>query len=343
MFRVGITPDFLGKDGTPLYDPSAYRVLDAESHIEYEIMAEHAEKITPEQAALYDAIMILMPGVDADSLSGADRRLVHVSRFGVGYEIIDLDACTDAGVAATITPDGVARPVATMALTFMLTLAQRLMIKDRLTRTGQWNERTKYMGIGLSGRTLGTVGAGNTALELFRLVEPFAMRKIAYDPFADKDALAKAGIELVDLDTLLAESDFVSLHVPLLESTTGLMGADELARMKPTAYLVNTARGPVIDEPALIAALTEGRIAGAGLDVFEVEPVPEDNPLLAMDNVVVAPHSLCWTDECWLGCAEAAFRNIVSISKGEVPKALVNTAVTENPAFQKRLDGFRSR
>lgn len=343
MFSVGITPDFIDTDGTPLYDPAAYRILDEAPRLTWEIMCERADRITPEQAATYDAIMILMPGVDETSVGGSDRRLVHVSRFGVGYEIIDLDACSRHAVAATITPEGVARPVATMALTFMLALAQKLLIKDRLTRTDRWSERTRHMGIGLSGRTLGCVGAGNTARELVRLVAPFGMRCLAADPHADRAAMEAAGVAPVDLETLLAESDFVSLHVPLLDTTRGMIGADELALMKPTAYLINTARGPVVEESALIAALRDRRIAGAGLDVFQSEPVEPDNPLLGMDNVVLAPHSLCWTDECWRGCAEAAFRNIVAVSRGEVPNNVVNRDVLENPAFRDRLAGFSRR
>ncbi len=340
MFRVGITPDFIGADGTPLYDPETYRILDSEPNLSWEVMRERADRITPEQAATYDAIMILMPGVEAGSVAGSDRRLTHVSRFGVGYEIIDLAACTEAGVVVTITPEGVARPVATMALTFMLALGQKLLIKDRLTRTDRWAERTDHMGIGLSDRTLGCVGAGNTAQELFRLVAPFGMRLLASDPYADAEAVESAGAILVDLGTLLAESDFVSLHVPMLESTRGLIGADELSLMQPTAYLINTARGPVVDETALIAALDAGGIAGAGLDVFTNEPVEPDNPLLKMDNVVLAPHSLCWTDECWRRCAEAAFRNIVAVSRGEVPNSVVNRDVLDSPVFRDRLAAF---
>jgi D-3-phosphoglycerate dehydrogenase len=261
----------------------------------------------------------------------------HVARFGVGYEIIDLAACDRAGVVVTITPDGVRRPVAMMALTFMLALAQNLVVKDRLTRTGRWSERTSWMGRGLGGRTLGLVGLGNTGRDLVGLVRPLEMRVVAADPFVTIDEAATLGVEMTSLDELLREADFVSLHLPLLPQTRRLIGRREIGLMRESAYLINTARGPIVDQAALTDALQERRIAGAGLDVFEVEPIPAGDPLLTLDNVVLAPHSLCWTDECWRGCAESALKAIVSVASGRTPRHVVNPAALGHG----RLAGLR--
>lgn len=323
-WRVGLTADFRSASGTLLFDEAALRILDAAANIEWEIIPEQTPAVTPEQAAKYDAIMILGPGVPAATLARTDLRLRHVARFGVGFEIIDLNACNRAGVLVTITPDGVRRPVAMMALTFILALAQHLLTKDRLTRTGRWHERTNWMGKGLGGRTLGLVGLGNTGRDLARLIRPFEMRVIAADPAVSPADAAAIGVELKAPDDVLRESDFVSLHLPLTPATRGFIGDRELSLMRADAYLINTARGAVVDQPALTRALARGRIAGAGLDVFAVEPVPPDDPLLALDNVVLAPHSLCWTDECWRGCAESALRAIVAIAEGKRPEYVVN-------------------
>jgi phosphoglycerate dehydrogenase-like enzyme len=322
-WRVGLTADFRNAAGKLLFDEAALRILDAPS-IAWEFIPEHTPTVTPDQAATYDAIMILGPGVPAATLARADLRLRHVSRFGVGYDIIDLEACNRAGVVVTITPDGVRRPVAMMALTFILALAQHLLTKDKLTRAGRWHERTNWMGIGLGGRTLGLVGLGNTGRDLLTLVRPFEMRVIAADPAVSPSEAKALGVELKSLDDVLRDSDFVSLHVPLVPATRSLIGERELALMRPHAYLVNTARGPIVDQAALTRALARKQIAGAGLDVFAVEPIAADDPLLALDNVVLAPHSLCWTDECWRGCAESALRAIVTVAEGKRPNHVVN-------------------
>ena len=206
----------------------------------------------------------------------------------------------------------------------MLMLAQKVMIKDRLTRSGRWNEKLDHMGSGLTGRTLGSIGIGNIGAELFRLAKPLDMVAIAHDPAIDPAQAAAMGIRLVDMDTLFRESDFLAVNCPLNDHTRGLVDARKLALMKPGAYLINTARGPIIDEKALYAALVSGSIAGAGLDVFEQEPTPKDNPILQLDNVVVTPHAICFTDECMRTLAESAFRAVVDVAQGRLPRYVVN-------------------
>jgi phosphoglycerate dehydrogenase-like enzyme len=238
---------------------------------------------------------------------------------------------TRAGVIVTHTPSSMPRPVATIALSFVLALAGRLMLKDRLTRTGRWHERMDNMGMGLTGRTLGVVGAGRIGKELLRMARAFDLKLLAADPYVNAIELGYIGARKVDLDTLLAEADFVVVCCLLNDETRHLIGAPQFARMRPTAYFVNVARGPIVDESALIEALRAGRIRGAALDVFEQEPVAPDNPLLAMDQVILTPHSLCWTDECFHNMASTGLASIVAALAGRRPEFVVNPDVLAHP------------
>ncbi len=322
-FRVGITADVLKSDGLPIFGEAVLGLLD-DPALQWEYMDPGSEEVTQEQAARYDAICAMITTVTPQSLAGKDRRLKLIARFGVGYDTIDVPACTQAGVLLTIAPDGVRRPVATSALTFVLMLAQKVLIKDRLTRSGRWNEKSDHIGTGLTGRTLGSIGIGNIGAELFRLAKPLEMEFIAHDPAADSGFAAGLGVRLVDMETLFRESDFLTVNCPLSDATRGLVSRQLIGSMKPSAYLINTARGPIVDEHALYEALAGGRIAGAGLDVFEQEPTLPDNPLLKLDNVIVTPHGICFTDECMRGLAESAFRSVLDVAAGRKPTYIVN-------------------
>jgi D-3-phosphoglycerate dehydrogenase len=260
-----------------------------------------------------------------------------VARHGVGYDSVDVPAMTAAGVLVTNTPTAMPRPVATIALTFILALAGKLFLKDRLTRESRWHERMDNMGVGLSGRTLGVVGAGGIGKELLRMARVFDLKLLAADPYANAVELGYIGARVVDLDTLMRESDFVVVACLLNEKTRGLIGAREFSLMKPAGYFINVARGPIVDETALIAALRERRIAGAATDVFEQEPVAPDNPLLKMDNVIVTPHSLCWTDECFHNMASIGLKSIVDALAGKRPEFVVNPAVLAHARVQALL------
>ncbi len=323
MFRIGITADVLQSNGLPIFGEAALALLEGPG-IEWEYMDQHSGEISTAHAARYDAICAMVTRVTRQSLSGKDLRLKLIARFGVGYDSIDVPACSAAGVMLTIAPDGVRRPVATSALTLVLMLAQQVLIKDRLTRSGRWHEKLDYIGTGLTGRTLGSIGIGNIGAELFRLARPLDMQAIAHDPAVDAAQAAALGVRLVDIETLFRESDFLTVNCPLNEHTLGLVSARLLALMKPSAYLINTARGPIVDEKALYQALVSGQIAGAGLDVFEQEPTPADNPILQLDNVVVTPHGICFTDECMRGLAESAFRAATDVAAGREPPFIVN-------------------
>ena len=336
---MGITADVRQSDGEPIFGTEVLKLLD-QPDISWEYMAQPSIDLTPEQAGSYDAICAMVTRVTPHSLSGANRRLKLIARFGVGYDSIDLPACTSAGVMLTIAPDGVRRPVATSALTFVLMLAQKVLIKDRLTRAGRWAEKMDHIGTGLTGRTLGSIGLGNIGAELFRLAKPFDMVGMAHDPVADPALAAALGVRLVDMDTLFRESDFLTVNCPLNDQTRGLVSARLIALMKPSAYLINTARGPIVDELALASALAQRKIAGAGLDVFDEEPVRVDNPLLQMDNVVLTPHGICFTDECMRRLAESAFRATLDVAAGRTPPYIVNPEVlTALPAAGANAGG----
>jgi phosphoglycerate dehydrogenase-like enzyme len=341
-FRVGVTRDFLNPQGHIAFGDIGLSLLDAAPGLEWDFLTENVPELTPEQVAAYDALLVLAPRVTARTLADS-QRLAVIARFGVGYDSIDVPACTRAGVALTITPDGVRRPVAAAVLTFVMALSHKLLIKDRLTREGRWAEKLDYMGMGLTGRTLGVIGFGNIGREVFRLTAPLEMRHLTADPFAKPADAAAAGATLVSLEALLAESDFVVVCCALTEGTRHLISRERLAQMKPTAYLINVARGPIVDQQALLAALKARQIAGAGLDVFEQEPIDPADPLLQLDNVILAPHALCWTDECFAGNGRSAIRSILDAAAGRVPQNVVNRAVLESPAFIEKLRRSASR
>ena len=230
-------------------------------------------------------------------------------------------------------------------ITFILALTGKMMVKDKLARQGGpgFAARGQHMGVGLVGKTLGSLGVGNIGAEMFRLAKPFDMNFIAHDPFADKGVAAELGIELVSLEELFRRSDILCVNCPLTAETHHIVNAERLALMKPTAYFINTARGPIVDQKALTRVLQENRIAGAGLDVFEQEPTDPDDPLLKLDNLIAAPHALCWTDQCFAGNGAADIRAVLDVMKGQVPRGVVNREVLETDGFKAKLAGFGTR
>ncbi len=259
---------------------------------------------------------------------------------------MNVQACTDHGCALAITPDGgVRRPVAVAILTFMLALMGKLAAKDRITRQGPdgWARRSELMGVGLIGRTLGQLGIGNIGAEVFRLAKPFGMHFIAHDPYVDPKVAKELGVRLVGLEELFRGADVLSVSCPLNDDTHHIVNAERLALMKPTAYLINTARGPVVNEKAVTTVLQEHRIAGAGLDVFEEEPSPTDNPLYQLDNVLLTPHALCWTDQCFAGIGAADVKAVFDVMHGRVPTGIVNREIVDQPAWQAKLERYRAQ
>ena len=335
VFRVGVTRDFLGPDGTSDLDDIVGPLFE-QVGLHWEYIAENTPALEATQVQDYNALLVLGAGITAETFTSADK-LAVIARFGVGYDKVDVEACTENGVLLTIAPDGVRRPVATSIMTLVLSLSHMLLIKDRLIRAGGWRNTQNYRGMGLVGRTLGLVGMGNIGKEAFKLAKPFGMRHITSDPFITAAEAAEVGVELVDLDTLMRTADFVCVCCPLNEETRGLVDARRIGLMKPTAYLINTARGPIVNQKALTEALQNRRIQGAGLDVFEQEPISDDDPLLTLDNVIVTPHSICWTDECFDGNAKSACTSIINVASGEIPSYVVNRDVIDSPKLQRKL------
>jgi len=338
-FRVGITSDFLKPDGTLGFGDIGLDILSGDAQIQVDFLPDYGGELPARVANEYDALLVLAPRVTTTTLEGS-QRLAIVARFGVGYDNIDVAACTRNEVLLTITPAGVRRPVAVSALALLLALSHKLVIKDQLTRQGRWHEKLQHMGVGLTGRTLGLIGLGNIGREILRIAAPLEMRHVAYDPFVSPEVAGAMGVELMGLEALLAESDFACVCCALTPQTHHMLDAQRLGLMKPTAFLINVARGPIIDQAALTIHLKEGGIAGAALDVFEKEPIDVDDPLLKLDNVIVSPHAICWSDELFRGNGRAACQSIVDVAAGRLPQDVVNRDVLERPGMLTKLKRF---
>lgn len=340
-FRVGLTRDFLSPEGKLAYPDIGLDLLDAVPEIQRSFLAERSSPLRAQDVEGLDAVISLAPQWTAETLKGAGR-LVGVVRFGVGYDSVDVAACTAAGVALAVTPGAVNRSMAESILTWMLALSHRVLQKDRLVRESRWGEKVLFMGCELRERTLGIVGLGGIGRTLVDLVRGLGMNPpLACDPLADPAQAAALGVALVPLDRLLRESDFVSVNCPLNSQTRGLMGRDQLSLMKRDAFLINTARGGIVDEEALVDALQAGQIAGAAIDVFGVEPADGRHPLASLENVILAPHAIGWTRELFRDIGRAACAAVVALSRGEVPVGIVNRDVLDRPGFLRKLESRR--
>jgi phosphoglycerate dehydrogenase-like enzyme len=341
QFQGAFSRDFLNDEGQLAYGEIGLQVLAESSLVTYSFLETYEEVVTPAQIADIDALTLIYPYVTPETFAQGANRLMLIARCGVGYDRIDLAACTEADVALTNAPQAMRLPTASASLMFMLVLSKQLIKMDRLTRQGRWDLRGEVKGIELRGRTLGIVGLGNSGSELARLVAPFEMRLLAYSPHADPAQAHQLQVSLVSLKTLLREADFVCLHCRLTPATRELIGAAELDLMKPTAYLINMARGPVVDHPALLKCLQERRIAGAGLDVFYQEPLPATDPLLELDNVVLSPHWAAGTLDVYYEAGLTACKAMLQLAQGYLPENIVNQEVIDRPGFQAKLAQFR--
>lgn len=319
VFRVGSTRDLMTSAGTACFNESAFSELATNPDIEWEWIAEDVSEITPDIAARYDAIHVNLPRVSAASVSRPDCRVKIFARNGVGYDTVDLAACAAKGILVTNTPIAIRRPVAVAALTMIFAVAGKLFTKDRIVREGRWNDRVEHMGIGLTTRTLGLLGAGGIGQELIPLARPFFREILVADPNVAESVYTALGARHVSFGEMLAQSDFVTACCLLNDETRHIMNAAAFGKMKSSAAFINVARGPIHDETALINALQTKQIAAAGLDVTEKEPIEPESALLSMDNTIVTPHALCWTDECFEDIARTALRSVVDCSLGRRP------------------------
>ena len=255
--------------------------------------------------------------------------LVIVSSQGAGHDTIDAAACAARGVAACCQSGGNAEGVAEQTLGVILSLLKRVPEGDAAIRRGEARDRSRLLGRELAGRTVGLVGIGNIGTRTAHYLKAFGCRVLAHDPYVDREAIAARGAEKVDLERLLAESDIVSLHCPLTVETAGMFGAEAFAAMRPGALFVTTARGGIHDEAALHDALVRGHIAGAGLDVWAVEPPPPDHPLLSHPSVIATPHIAGVTDESRRRVTAMAAETFIAASRREVPPRLIDPASAE--------------
>ena len=275
-----------------------------------------------------DALIVTESPITRRVLSSFDH-CIAVLRTGVGFDCIDVPAATDNGIAVINVPDLWTREVANQAMMLLLAANRKLLEQERSVRDNRWSPRISAPVGPLHTETVGIVGLGRIGSAFARRIKAFEVELIAYDPFIDDEAFEVVGARRVSFDELLAESDYISVHTPLDDGTHHLMNEEAFSKMKPTAILINSSRGPVVDEAALISALQEGQILGAGLDVLEREPPDPDNPLLQMDNVVLTPHAAHYSELSMALRPRRYGVEIAAVLDGRKPMNLVNPQVLE--------------
>ncbi len=303
-----VTGDDLHENAVDLLTRSGFRCV-MSGHL---ASAERKRDLAHEHRVV---AMIVRIGPITPALMDASDRLQVIAKHGVGYDDVDLPAATERGIPVLVTRGANALSVAEHALAMMLTLVKKMPRHHGDLSTGLWRQGD-WLGSDLTGRCLGLVGLGAIARELVALARPFQLRLLAYDPYTDPPAVPE-GVALVDsLDDVLGQADVISVHTPLTEETRGLIGEAALARMKPTAVLINTARGPIVDEVAVAAALKEGRLAGAGIDCFPQEPIAAENPLIGAPNVLLTPHVAGVTADAARRMGAMAAENVLDVLLG---------------------------
>jgi D-3-phosphoglycerate dehydrogenase len=312
-YRVVATDRVSKKGLAPLRDDERFEVVRIKSSTEARFGSEL------ETAA--GLIVRSATTVDARLLEAAPELKV-VGRAGVGVDNIDVAAASERGVAVVNAPGGNTVSAAELTMALLLSVARRVSEADRSMREGRW-DRANLQGVELRGRTLGVVGAGRIGSTVADRCRAFGMRVIVHDPYLSADRLAELRSVVVEMDQLLAEADVITLHVPLTDETRGLIGESALLKMKKGAFLVNLSRGGVVDEAALARALIEGRIAGAGLDVYETEPLPPESPLLSAPNLVLTPHLGASTKEAQVQVALEVAANLrAALAFGDLTHAI---------------------
>jgi phosphoglycerate dehydrogenase-like enzyme len=355
VFKVLYTGDCLDPSGQVVRKNLGLDLLDSVPYIETGFLEDqkpdpkdrtywdrlYSLEIMPHHVAEANGLVVVRPWVKAAAFRRGAENLVVIGRAGAGYDKIDLEACTTNNAVVFNSPGTLSHSTASAALLFILALAKRLPEQERLARSGCWDRQAQVIGDDLTGQTLGIVGFGHSGAELARLAAPFNMRVLVYSHHADPALVQNLRVILVPaLDELLRESDFISLHCRLEERTRGLIGERELRLMKPTAYFINVARGEIVQQDVLVRCLRERWIAGAALDVFEEEPLPADDPLLELDNVVLTPHFLPATRQAGRATAISIAEGIMRVAKGQIPDHVLNPAVLDRPGFRAKLAAF---
>ncbi len=292
-------------------------------------------------STMHDEDEIIAQVQNADGIITSETRMTRrvleslaqckvVLRTGVGYDVIDVEAATEQGIAVVNIPDMWTREVANQAMSLLLALNRRVVNLHSDIRSNVWTPRPPYAVGSLHSETIGILGLGRIGSAMAQRANGFELNVVAHDPYISDDVFEERGVTRVSFEEMLSQSDYVSLHTPLTDETRHIINENALRLMKPNAYLINTSRGPVVDEAALIKALQEGWIAGAGLDVLEKEPPDSDNPLLSMDNVVLSPHS-GHTSELSLRIRTGRYgEEVAAVLDGKMPRNLVNPQVLEH-------------
>ena len=294
------------------------------------IAPDGSEPVLAELAGNSDAIVTCFAPVTENVLRAASG-CVTVSRYGVGVDNIDVDTATELGMVVAYVPDYCMDEVSDHTISLLLALSRRLLPFNTYARTEDWGTVPLSLPVmRLRGKTLGLVGMGRIGSEVCRKARVFGMKVLVWDPYLGPDQVEAIGAELVSFESMLSEADFVSIHVPLNPETRGVIGKNAFELMKPTSYLINSARGPVVDESALTKALEEEKIAGAGLDVMESPHPSKDNPLFSMDNVIITPHVAFFSQESLIELRTRASSAVVDILSGRVPGNIANPEVFPN-------------
>ena len=263
-----------------------------------------------------DAILVTYAKLTRDVLMQLTRCRA-IGRFGLGVDNIDLPTAKEKGIAVNYVPDYCIREVSDHAMALLLALIRKIPLSNKLVQSGRWEMPAVVPIRRIEGTVLGLIGFGHIPRLVAPKAQAFGIRVISYDPFAKPEVFKAAGVEGVDLDTLLKTSDYVSVHAPLLPATRGMLNAAAFSKMKKGAYVVNTARGPLIDEPALVAALDSGQVGGAGLDVVAAEPLAKDSPLLGRDNVIISPHTAFYSIEALNELQTKCATDVARVLSGE--------------------------
>jgi D-3-phosphoglycerate dehydrogenase len=312
------------------------------TELEAEVLAEVGGELLIAETGSEEELEALVPRADAiltcfaqvsSEVIRRGEKLQVVGRYGIGVDNIAVEEATRLGIPVTNVPAYCVDEVAEHVLAFMFGLARKVYLYNAAVRNGNWELSTGRPIHRVAGRTLGIIGFGHVGQTLAAKVAGFGMRVIAYDPIANEDAMKRHGVEAVELDDLLREADFVSVHAPLTDGTRGIVNRERLRSMKPTAFLINTARAAIIDQEALLAALVEGWIAGAAVDVFDPERLPDGHPLLQQSNLLATPHTAFYSEESIRELEVKAARNVAKILSGRRPDAVVNPEVLKLPRW----------
>jgi D-3-phosphoglycerate dehydrogenase len=295
------------------------------SDLDYELVrlnARSADELIPH---IYDAhaLMVQWASISRPVIETL-RQCRVISRYGIGVDMIDLEAATERGIPVCNVPDFCIDEVSTHTLAFVLALNRHLIGHHAHVISGKWGGPPGGAPERLSRQFLGVLGLGKIGSEVARKAKGLGLRVFAHDPYLTPAQAQRLGVELIGLDDLLRRSDYLSIHCPLTRETRHLIGSEQLVLMKPSAYLINMARGPVVDQAALYSALTGGVIAGAALDVLEQEPPLPDDPLLKLPNVLLTPHTSSWSAESVVQLRRDVARNVVQVLRGDPPRAVVN-------------------